>query len=138
LHKLAFRMGAPGRGIRRGGSRNADGQVIQDSETYAGWCDQARRVVYQGTSAQGANPNNLIYDASGDPTQISSHHGSGNFDSYTQAFDNAGETTSQTPISGSMGSSSTYSYDTLGDRTTTVTGFCHHLWVSKVSSGIAE
>ena len=117
-----------------GGSRNVDGQVTQDSESYAGSCagpttyqrnysyDQAGRVVYQGTAAQGASPNNIIYDASGDPTQISSHDGSSNFDSYTQTFDNAGETTSQTPISGSMGSSSTYSYDTLGDRTTTVTG----------------
>jgi RHS repeat-associated protein len=117
-----------------GGSRNADGQVTQDSESYSGSCagpvtyernynyDQAGRVVYQGTAPQGANPNNVIYDGSGDPTQISSHDGSGNFDSYSQAFDNAGETQSQTPISGSMGASSTYSYDTLGDRTTTVTG----------------
>ncbi|MBF6556313.1 MAG: hypothetical protein IVW52_09100 [Acidimicrobiales bacterium] len=116
------------------GSRNADSQVTQDSQSYAGSCagpatyqrnysyDQAGRVVFQGSTTQGASPNNVIYDASGDPTQISSHDGSGNFDSYTQAFDNTGETTSQTPISGSMGSSSTYTYDTLGDRTTTVTG----------------
>ena len=117
-----------------GGSRNADGQVTEDSESYAGSCagpgtaernysyDQADRVVYQGISAQGTSPNNIVYDASGDPTQISSHDSSGNFDSYTQAFDNAGETSSQTPISGSMGSSSIYSYDTLGDQTTTTTG----------------
>jgi RHS repeat-associated protein len=117
-----------------GGSRNANGQVTQDSEAYAGSCagpttyqrnysyDQAGRVVYQGSTAQGASPNNIIYDAAGDPTQISNHDASGNFDSYTQVFDNAGETTSQTPISGSMGSSSSYSYDTIGDRTTTATG----------------
>jgi RHS repeat-associated protein len=117
-----------------GGSRNADGQVTQDSESYSGSCagpstyqrnysyDQAGRVAYQGTVAQGANPNNVSYDASGDPTQISSHDGQGNFDSYTQAFDNAGEAQSQTPISGSLGSSSSYSYDTLGDRTSAVTG----------------
>ena len=116
------------------GSRNPDGQVTQDSESYSGSCagpasyqrnysyDQAGRVVYQGTTAQGASPNNIIYDASGDPTQISSHDISGNFDSYTQTFDNAGETTGQSPISGSMGNSSTYSYDTLGAQTQTVAG----------------
>jgi RHS repeat-associated protein len=116
------------------GSRNADDQLTKDSETYSGSCagpatyqrdysyDQAGRIVFQGSTSQGASPNNLIYDASGDPTQISSHDSSGNFDSYTQSFDNAGETTGQSPISGSMGSSSTYTYDTLGDLTTTVTG----------------
>ena len=51
--------------------------------------DQAGRVVYQGSAAQGANPSNDIYDASGDPTQITSHSG-GNLDSYTQTFDDAG------------------------------------------------
>ena len=114
--------------------RNANGQVTQDTQSYVGSCagpsanqrnysyDQAGRVVYQGTTAQGASPNKMIYDASGDPTQISSHDSSGSFNSYTQAFDSAGQTTSQTPISGSGGNSSTYTYDTLGDRTSSVTG----------------
>jgi RHS repeat-associated protein len=115
------------------GSRNPDGQLTEDTDSYASPCsgtstqrnysyDQAGRVVYQGSSVQGSSPNNFIYDASGDPTQITSHDTSGNLDSYTQSFDNAGETTGQTPVSGSMGSSSTYSYDTLGDQTTAVTG----------------
>lgn len=117
-----------------GGSRNPDGQVTQDAQTYAGACagpatyqrnytyDQAGRVVYQGSATQGANPNNVAYDTSGDPTTISSHDTSGNFDTYTQAVDNTGAVTSQTPISGSHGSASTYATDTLGDRTSTTTG----------------
>ncbi len=115
------------------GSRNADGQVTQDEESYTSPCsgtsyqrnysyDQAGRVVYQGSTAQGTNPNNIAYDASGDPTTISSHDSSGNFDTYTQTFDNAGAVEGQTPVTGSGGSSSTYSDDTLGDLTTSVTG----------------
>ncbi len=117
-----------------GGSRNADGQVTKDSESYTGSCagpgsyqrdysyDQAGRVVYQGTVAQGASPNNVAYDSSGDPTTISSHDGSGNFDTYTQAFDSAGEIQSQTPISGSQGVTATYTDDTLGAQTQAVAG----------------
>ncbi len=63
--------------------------------------DAAGRVVYQGSSAQGSNANNIAYDASGDPTTISSHDSSGgNFDTYTQTFDDAGEVTAQTPVVG--------------------------------------
>ncbi len=40
----------------------------------------------------------------------------------TQTFDNAGEVTGQSPISGSGGSSSIYSYDTLGDQSSAVSG----------------
>jgi RHS repeat-associated protein len=110
------------------GSRNADGQVTQDEETYGSTCtgyanhernysyDIAGRVVYQAASTQGANPNRFSYDASGDLTEISSHDPSLSFDSYTQAFDAAGEVTGQTPISGSGGVASTYTYDTLGDQ----------------------
>jgi RHS repeat-associated protein len=117
-----------------GGSRNPDSQVTQDSETYTGSCsgqtnyqrnytyDIAGRLVYQGSSSQGANPNNLAYDYSGDPTTISNHDTSGNFDTYTQTFDNAGEVTGQTPISGSHGVTTTYTYDTLGDQTKAVAG----------------
>ncbi len=108
------------------GSRNADGQLTEDEETYAGSCaghatyernysyDIAGRVVYQGATAQGSSANDFSYDSSSDPTEISSHDGSGNFDTYTQTFDNAGEVTGQSPVSGSHGSSSTYIYDTLG------------------------
>jgi RHS repeat-associated protein len=115
------------------GSRNPDGQVTQDQAVYASPCtgstyqrdysyDVAGRVVYQGTTAQGANPNTFAYDASGDPTTISSHDSSNNFATYTQSFDSAGEANSQTPISGSHGVTSTYTYDTLGDQTQTVAG----------------
>ena len=117
-----------------GGSRNADGQLTQNSNSYSGSCsgqtsnqrsysyDAAGRVVYQGTSAQGASANNFGYDASGDPTTISSHDSGGAFDTYTQSFDNAGEVLSETPISGSGGASSSYTYDTLGDQTGATTG----------------
>jgi len=116
------------------GSRNPDGQVTQDKESYTNSCssqssyqrnysyDVAGRVVYQGTAAQGANANNEAYDPSGDPTTISSHDTSNNFDTYTQVFDAAGEIQSQTPISGSHGVTSTYTYDTLGDLAKTVAG----------------
>ncbi len=116
------------------GSSNADGQVTEDSESYSGSCagpssyernysyDGAGRVVYQGTTAQGSNANNVAYDASGDPTTISSHDSSANFDTYTQAFDASGEVTSQTPVSGSHGVTATYSYNTLGNQTQGVAG----------------
>jgi RHS repeat-associated protein len=116
------------------GSRNADGQVTQDSASYGGSCagpapsqrnysyDAAGRVVYQGTTVQGSNANTVAYDASGDPTTISSHDTSGNFDTYTQVFDSAGEIQSQTPISGSHGVTSTYTSDTAGDQTQAVAG----------------
>ena len=116
------------------GSRNASGQVTQFSDTYTGSCssqadssryysyDASGRVTYQGTTAQGSNPATFAYDASSDPTTISSHDASGNFDTYTQSFDAAGEVTAQSPVVGSQGQSSTYSYDTLGDQVTQTTG----------------
>jgi RHS repeat-associated protein len=117
-----------------GGSRNADGQVTKDSESYQSPCsgtsytrdysyDPAGQLTYQGSTAQTASvANDFNYDASGDPSLVSSHDGSGGFDTYAQAFDAAGEVTSQTPVSGSSGSSSTYSYDTLGDLASSTTG----------------
>jgi RHS repeat-associated protein len=111
------------------GSRNANGQLTQASDSYSATCsgqtslqrsysyNVAGQVVYQGSVAQGTNPNNFAYDASGNPTLISSHDSSSSFDTFTQSFDAAGESTAQTPISGSGGLSSTYSYDTLGDQT---------------------
>ena len=111
------------------GSRNPDGQVTSDEESYSGSCsgqgsyqraysyDPAGRVVYQGSSAQGSAPNSFAYDASGDPTTLSAHDSAGNLDTYTQSFDAAGEVTSQTPVTGSAGSASSYGYDTLGDLT---------------------
>ena len=112
------------------GSRNADAQVTSDSNTYSGSCsgqtnstyhysyDTAGNVTYEGTSAQGSSPSTFGYDPSGDPTTFSSER-AGTTDTYTQAFDSAGEVTSQTPVSGSGGTTSAYSYDTLGDQTAT-------------------
>jgi YD repeat-containing protein len=117
------------------GARDADGQVTYDSEQTTSGCpvqvynyqrhysyDDAGRVMYQGTVAQGSSTNNFDYDASGDPSTMSNHDSSGNLDTYTQTFDNAGEVTDQTPVSGSSGSASSYTYDTLGDQTQTTTG----------------
>ena len=115
------------------GSRNADGQVTAYEESYSGSCsgqssyqraysyDPAGRVVYQGSAAQGSAPNNFAYDPSGDPTTISAHS-SGAFDTYTQAFDPAGEVLRQTPVTGSSGAASSYAYDTLGDLASTAGG----------------
>jgi RHS repeat-associated protein len=108
---------------------NADGQVTEDEETDAGDCsgtsyernysyDLDGRVVYQGSVAQGESAANFSYDAASDPSEISSHDSSDNFDTYDQDFDDAGEVTSQTPVEGSDGSSSTFTYDTLGDQLT--------------------
>jgi RHS repeat-associated protein len=124
------------------GSRNADGQVTQDEETYGSGCsggsyernygyDIAGRIDYQGSVARGSSPYNLAFDPtagsnandeSDGPTEISSHDSSGNFDTYDQAYDAAGEVTSQTPVSGSSGAASTYSYDTIGDLATSASG----------------
>ena len=115
-----------------GGSVNPDGQLTHYSTSYAGSCtagtayqrgysyDVAGRVVYQGTTAQGSNANNFAYDASGDPTTLSSHDSTGNFDSYSGSYDNDGQLTSQVPVSGSNGTTSGYTYDTLGDQTKAV------------------
>jgi len=115
------------------GSRNDDGQVTADTSTYSGSCagstvqpqhygyDQAGRVDYEGTAAQGSNPNNFVYNNAGDPTTFSTLTGS-TTDTYTDVPDNAGEVTSQTPVSGSGGSTSDYTYDTLGDRISNTSG----------------
>ena len=116
------------------GARNDNGQVTVNTDQYASPCsgslpsaryysyDAAGRVVYQGVVTQGSNANTFAYDAAGDPTTISSHQGITTYDTYTNAFDNAGEVTSQTPVSGSGGSTSSYGYDTLGDRTSSASG----------------
>ena len=117
-----------------GGSRNADGQLTRYTISYSGPCtnpasyerdysyDHDGQVTYQGATPQGANPDNFAYSQDGDLTTISGTDGSGNFDTYTQIVDNDGEVTAQTPVTGSAGSASTYSYDTLGDQTTDSTG----------------
>jgi RHS repeat-associated protein len=109
------------------GSRNANGQLTEYTTAYSATCsgqtgyernysyDEAGDVIYQGSAAQGSSANDLAYDASGDPTTISSHSGSA-LDTYTQNFDAAVEVTGQSPISGSGGATSTYTYDTLGDQ----------------------
>ena len=116
------------------GSRNADGQVSEDSEAYTGSCsgmpsyernysyDLDGRVVYQGSVAQGSSADNFTYDAAGFPTEISSHDSAGNFDTYTQVANSTEGVTSQTPVSGSGGSTTDYTYDTLGDLATAVVG----------------
>ncbi len=110
------------------GARNPDGQLTAETTSYSATCsgqatstldysyNTAGQVTYQGTAAQGASPANFGYDASGDPTTLSSHS-AGTLDTYTQAYDAAGEVTSQTPIAGSGGSTTNYSYDTLGAQT---------------------
>ena len=107
------------------GSRNPDGQLTAETTSYSATCsgqttstldysyDTAGQVTYQGTTTQGSSANNFGYDASGDPTTLSAHSGA-SLDTYTQTFDAAGEVTSQTPIAGSGGSTTDYSYDTLG------------------------
>jgi RHS repeat-associated protein len=110
------------------GGRNPDGQLTSETTSYSATCsgqatstldysyNTAGQVTYQGTTAQGASPANFGYDASGDPTTLSSHSAA-TLDTYTQAYDAAGEVTSQTPIAGSGGSTTNYTYDTLGDQT---------------------
>ena len=60
-----------------GGSRNADGEVTEDSKTYTGSCsdqgpyernysyDLAGQVIYQGSAAQGSSANNFAYTRPG-------------------------------------------------------------------------
>lgn len=117
-----------------GGARNSDGQLTQFTASYNGSCsgqtgtdryysyDEAGRVTYQGTNAQGTTANNFSYDPAGNPASLSAHDTSGSFNTYNQTFDNTGEITGQTPASGSQGSSSSYTYDTLGDQTSVTTG----------------
>lgn len=62
------------------------------------------------------------YDASGDPSEISSHDASGGFDTYDQSFDAAGELTGQSPVAGSGGVSSSDTYDSLGALSSTTAG----------------
>jgi RHS repeat-associated protein len=78
--------------------------------------DEAGRVVYRGITAGGSSVN-FAYDADGDPTTMSNTEGA-NFYSYTDAYDNAGEVTGQTPLVSGHGPTSTYTYDSLGDQVT--------------------
>lgn len=113
------------------GSRNPDGQVVAETDTYADNCqnyttasryysyDPAGQLTYQGDTPQGAAPDNFATDAAGNLTTISSHGTAGSFNTYTQVPDAAGETLVQQP---STGPDTTYSYDTIGDRTQTAGG----------------
>ncbi len=116
------------------GSRNADGQLTHSDTTATDSCSNnygssnyyysygsTARLTYEGTSAQGSSPNNFGTNPPGNLTKISQTLG-GSFDTFTQTADAAGEITAQTPISGSGGSSSTFTYDTLGDQLTQTTG----------------
>ncbi len=116
------------------GARNADGQVTEDYESYSGSCssqssyernysyDVGGQVVFQGSVAQGSSANNFTYNAAGFATKISSHDPQGNFDTYTQVPNSSEGVTSQTPVSGSKGSTTTYTYDSLSDLATAVVG----------------
>ena len=119
-----------------GGSRNPDGQLTADSQSYTGSCssvpsyqrdysyDAAGRLVYEGTTPQVTGqttlPDNYAYDPAGDLTQISNSDTSGGFDTYTNSLDQNGMLLGQTPTTGS-GNAVNYSFDSLGDRTSTTT-----------------
>ena len=103
--------------------RNPDGQLMGDYQTVTTSCgtpenldeqnqsdDAAGRLVYQSGTPQGSAPNNFVYLGAGDPTELAGH---------TQTVDDDGEVTSGT----AGGTVNSYSYDTLGDRTSfAVTG----------------
>lgn len=114
------------------GIRNADGKILQNVESYADNCgelgaaseeynyDPAGRVVWNGANAvQGSSPNNFSYTPAGSVTEINMNESG---DTFTQIPDNDGEVTSQSPISGSGGSPSTFAYNTLGDETVASSG----------------
>jgi YD repeat-containing protein len=121
------------------GSRNADNQLTQYQAAYVGSCssqtgnqrnysyDLAGRVTYQGSAAQGANPNNFAYDPSGDPTTISTTGTSGTLSSATQTFDAAGEVTTRSGGGGGSSGgiqlvqSATANYTTSNKSSITVT-----------------
>ena len=115
------------------GSRNDDAQVTADTSTYLGSCagstvqpqhygyDQAGRVDYEGTASQGSNPNNFVYNNAGDPTTFSTLSGS-TINSYTNSYDNAGEILCENTTLGCTGAISSYTYDTLGDRISNTSG----------------
>ena len=118
-----------------GGSRNADGEVTEDTETYTGSCsgqgsyernysyDLAGQVVYQGSAPQGSSANNFAYSPAGVATEISSHVSSGgHFDTYSQTNNSAEAVTAQTLIAGTGGVSATYGYDSNGDLTSSTSG----------------
>lgn len=99
-----------------GGSTNPDGQLTGYSASYSGSCsglgadyqadygyDPARRVGYQGSTAQGSAPDNFAYDPAGGPTTVSEHDSAGALTSYSQSFDHAGELTAQAPAGSSGG-----------------------------------
>jgi RHS repeat-associated protein len=114
------------------GVRNADGKIVQDTEAYADNCgqlgasdeeygyDDAGRTLWNGVNVlQGSSPNNFAYTPAGSVTGINMNESG---DTFTQTSDDDGEITSQTPIAGSGGSSSTFAYNTLGDQTVASAG----------------
>ncbi len=118
------------------GSRNADGQVTEDYETFTGSCqwgqssyernysyNTAGELVYEGSVAQGASSANFGYNAAGALNLISSHASSGgSLDTYNQTLSSteAWAVTAQSPIAG--GASSTYGYDAMGDLASVTSG----------------
>ncbi len=115
------------------GSYNQDGQVTQYYQQYLTNCgnslslqrnysyDQAGRLTYQGSAPQGTAANNFSYDASNNPTLVSSHDAAGNFDTYNQIFNSGGQVTSETPTT-STGGSYAYSYNSIGALSNSVSG----------------
>jgi YD repeat-containing protein len=119
------------------GSRNADGQVTEDYETFTGSCwgqcsyernysyNTAGQLVYLGSVAQGASSANFGYNVAGALNLISSHAASGgSLETYneTPGATEAWAVTAQSPIAGSGGATSSYGYDTLGDLASVTSG----------------
>ena len=117
-----------------GGSRNTDGEVTEDSEVYGGACEASPPMsATTPTTWQVRSSTRALWPKDPLPTtspttpqatrpRYLSHDSSGNFDTYDQSFDSAGEVTGQTPVAGSSGSASSYAFDTLGDLTSTTAG----------------
>jgi RHS repeat-associated protein len=113
------------------GSRNGDGDItssiMADSTNCGAWYsipfdysyDPASRVVYNGEVPQGSSANNLSYDPAGNVTKIFENDSG---DAYTDSPDAADEVLTQTPVAGTGGVASTYTYDTLGDQITDTSG----------------
>jgi RHS repeat-associated protein len=113
-------------GVSTPDSVNADGQVTSASfsNTSCGATATTNSAAYTYTTAgqvaseniNGIGASSFTYDTAGNLTQMTQPAGAA-MDTFTQAVDGAGEVTSQIPVSGSGGSSTSFTYDTLGDQT---------------------
>ncbi|NNN20587.1 MAG: hypothetical protein HKL80_01110 [Acidimicrobiales bacterium] len=126
------------------GSRNQNGQLTNDYMEISQVCggsmtgnqyynyDSASKVSYEGTTAQGSSPSNFCYQGNGALTYFTANNTSNNPQSNVTSVNPASELTSNSspgssnsPCSNLVGSTSnvnTYTYDSLGDRTSTASG----------------